>query len=64
MFGDDTWIEVAYPGQADRLDAWLAGLYRSRANVVVLELGAGGAVPTVRLMSEVTASGWVPRWCA
>jgi NAD-dependent SIR2 family protein deacetylase len=55
MFGDDAWIESRTEAQARRLDAWLAGLAGGRARVVVLELGAGNAVPTVRVASEAIA---------
>jgi NAD-dependent SIR2 family protein deacetylase len=57
MFSDDAWIESRTGAQARRLDAWLASLHaiRPRPNVVVLEFGAGHAVPTVRLTSQAVA---------
>jgi NAD-dependent SIR2 family protein deacetylase len=57
MFGDGEWIESRTDAQARRLDAWLAGLHAARppARVVVLELGAGHAVPTVCLTSQAVA---------
>jgi NAD-dependent SIR2 family protein deacetylase len=55
MFGDDAWIESRTEAQARRMEAWLAGLAALHAKLVVLELGAGNAVPTVRLASEAIA---------
>jgi NAD-dependent SIR2 family protein deacetylase len=55
MFGDDAWIETRTRTQARRFDAWLADLRAARANLVVMEFGAGSAVPTVRLTSEAAA---------
>lgn len=48
MFGDAGWIGTHYDAQQRALDDWLAGAGR----VVVVEVGAGTAIPTVRLMSE------------
>jgi NAD-dependent SIR2 family protein deacetylase len=56
MFGDGTWIADRTEGQERRFGAWRAELATARARVVVLELGAGSAVPTVRLTSE-----WIAR---
>ncbi len=44
MFSDGDWIPTRTQGQLERLDSWLAGVSRP----VVVELGAGTAVPTVR----------------
>ena len=52
MFGDDGWIGRRTDEQHERLAAWLE---ETRGPVVVLELGAGTAVPTVRLASETIA---------
>lgn len=43
MFDDDAWVDPD-GGQAARLDDWLG----RASDAVVLEIGAGGAVPTVR----------------
>ncbi|CAB3756397.1 SIR2 family NAD-dependent protein deacylase [Paraburkholderia humisilvae] len=48
MFGDYDWIERRTREQYLRLDQWL----RSVKRVVVVELGAGTALPTVRRFSE------------
>jgi NAD-dependent SIR2 family protein deacetylase len=55
MFGDDGWIARRTDEQHARLRAWLRGVEGARARLVVLELGAGTAVPTVRLTSESLA---------
>ncbi len=44
MFGDSAWIEREFEAQADRLEQWLAGVRRP----VVVELGAGTHIPSVR----------------
>jgi len=54
MFGDWNWIPYRSQVQERRFSAWLergAGL-----RIAVVELGAGSAVPTVRLTSERVAS--------
>ncbi|HVU50401.1 MAG TPA: Sir2 family NAD-dependent protein deacetylase [Polyangia bacterium] len=55
MFGDGSWIGDRTDEQQARLHAWLAELAAARARLVVLELGAGTGVPTVRLASEAIA---------
>jgi NAD-dependent SIR2 family protein deacetylase len=52
MFGDYDW-------EAERSEEILAGVARWRArqqNLVVVELGAGNAIPTVRRMSELASA--------
>jgi NAD-dependent SIR2 family protein deacetylase len=44
MFGDGEWLEGRSESQQDRLDAWLAGVERP----VIVELGAGTRIPSVR----------------
>ncbi len=48
MFGDWGWSNVRAAEQAKRRDAWLAGVDR----LVVVELGAGKAIPSVRHFSQ------------
>ncbi len=50
MFGDHGWDSSQSDAQHRRLDAWLHTLGRARA--VIIELGAGTHVPTIRIMSE------------
>ncbi|RJX32161.1 MAG: NAD-dependent deacetylase [Oxalobacter sp.] len=48
MFGDWSWIPSRQEAQATRQAKWLSSV----SNPVVIELGAGTAIPTVRLFSE------------
>lgn len=50
MFNDWNWIPHRTSGQENRFDTWFDGVRDSR--LVVVELGAGSAVPTVRMTSE------------
>lgn len=53
MFGDGAWIGDRSDAQHDRLESWLRGLRGARG--VVLEFGAGTAIPTVRRLGEQLA---------
>jgi NAD-dependent SIR2 family protein deacetylase len=55
MFGDGDFLGARTDAQEARLGAWLRGLAAAGARLVVLELGAGTSVPTVRLTSESIA---------
>ena len=48
MFGDYDWIALRTERQEASLHAWLTGVER----LVVIEIGAGKAIPTVRFFSE------------
>jgi len=50
MFGDWDWIGNRTNEQEKRMKKWLLGLDKSK--LVIVELGAGRAVPTVRFQSE------------
>ncbi len=50
MFGDGGWDSSQSDAQHRRLEGWLRTLDRDRA--VVIELGAGTHIPTIRIMSE------------
>ena len=52
MFGDWGWISHRNREQEIRLSQWLDKLSNKRSDFVVLEIGAGTAVPTVRHLSE------------
>ncbi len=54
MFGDWAWLPERTGSQQEQLGAWLDGL--GRARLVVVEIGAGMAVPTVRLVAERLAA--------
>lgn len=59
MFGDEAWCPGRTLAQQVRFRAWLRSL--ARGKFVVIELGAGMAVPTVRRTSEqLAAVGRVP----
>ncbi len=58
MFGDAEWLEHRTLEQHARYQAWLKQIRGSR--LVVIEIGAGTAVPTVRLECE-TAGGTLIR---
>ena len=51
MFGDWGWLEQRTADQAARQDTWLAGL-GSASRPLVIELGAGTAIPSVRHFSH------------
>lgn len=51
MFGDGAWLARRSDAQQRRLDIWMA----RTARLVTLELGAGTAIPTVRLFGEQAA---------
>lgn len=52
MFGDWNWESRRTDAQSQRLQQWLAHLEERQATLAVVELGAGTAVPTVRMTSE------------
>lgn len=48
MFGDAGWLGARYAEQERALQQWIAQAGR----VAVVEIGAGTAIPTVRMLSE------------
>ena len=54
MFGDWHWIPERTAAQEQRFSDWLAKA--AGPNLVIVELGAGSAVPTVRMTSEQIAA--------
>lgn len=52
MFWDADWVQSRSQLQYSRFDHWLARLEEHKAKLVVIESGAGVAVPTVRHVSE------------
>jgi len=52
MFGDWQWESSRTDAQSRRLQRWLAMLEEEGAKLAVIEIGAGTAVPTVRMTSE------------
>jgi NAD-dependent SIR2 family protein deacetylase len=56
MFGDWDWCDGRTAEQLDRYADWLAAVERDDLRLVVIELGAGTAVPTVRHECERRAT--------
>jgi NAD-dependent SIR2 family protein deacetylase len=52
MFGDWSWIPTRSDAQGSRFNSWISKAAGDR--LVVVEIGAGTAVPTVRMTSEQT----------
>ncbi|OJW22072.1 MAG: NAD-dependent protein deacetylase [Planctomycetales bacterium 71-10] len=52
MFGDGGWDPSVSDAQAGRLRAWLEAIVEADARLVIVECGAGTAVPTVRRFCE------------
>ncbi len=54
MFGDGDWLSERSDEQETRMTAWLRGLEHASAlgRLVVIECGAGTAIPTVRRLGE------------
>ncbi|MFN8258353.1 MAG: Sir2 family NAD-dependent protein deacetylase [Bacteroidales bacterium] len=52
MFGDWNWLSHRSVEQGNRLNLWLETMLDLNAKVAIIEMGAGHAVPTVRLQSQ------------
>ena len=52
MFGDVSWVDTRTLAEQQRFGKWLAALPPKPGALAIVELGAGTAVPTVRLTSE------------
>ena len=52
MFGDYAWIPNRSHEQEFRLRTWLQSVKAERGKLVVIELGAGTAIPSVRILSS------------
>lgn len=55
MFGDTAWIGSIRTAQERRYRTWLQNIETHHRRLVVVEIGAGTAVPTVRRQSEYAA---------
>lgn len=55
MFGDWGWIEKRTAKQEDRFYSWLQEKQLHNEKIVIIELGAGLAVPTIRMQGEQIA---------
>ncbi|TFG99336.1 MAG: NAD-dependent deacetylase [Calditrichales bacterium] len=56
MFGDWGWLSERTQAQDNRLEAWLQRHFQTNGKNVIIEIGAGTAVPTVRYFSEDVAA--------
>ena len=56
MFGDWEWISDRTAAQEFRFERWLEKIEYMDYKLVIIEIGAGKAVPTVRITSEKIAS--------
>jgi NAD-dependent SIR2 family protein deacetylase len=52
MFGDDTWIADRTDAQEDRFKQFTKSLDKETTKLLIVEIGAGTAVPTIRMTSE------------
>jgi len=52
MFGDWGWISTRSDQQSQRLSNWLQDIKTQDLKLCIIEMGAGEAVPTVRMRSE------------
>jgi NAD-dependent SIR2 family protein deacetylase len=52
MFGDAGWLAHRHHAQQQRFARWITELAKKSARLAVIELGAGTAIPTVRMLSE------------
>ncbi len=57
MFGDYAWIPHRSHAQQARFDAWLRAAQEEERRLLVVELGAGTAIATIRWASERLGSG-------
>jgi len=55
MFGDWQWIYERTYQQSIRLEKWIEKIIQNNAKIVIIELGAGKAVPSVRMKSQSIA---------
>jgi len=55
MFDDWEWIESRYAVQQNRFNEWIRKIAASGCRLVILEIGAGTAIPTIRRLSEALA---------
>lgn len=56
MFGDWSWVSRRTESQGRRLSEWLRSVIQARCPAVIVEVGAGTAIATVRRQSEQVAA--------
>ena len=52
MFGDWGWLSERSSKQSSRLSKWLHNLEQNNIKTAIIEMGAGNAIPTVRMKSQ------------
>lgn len=62
MFDDGLWNQQRYTDQKKRMKEWLEDLDRKQSKIVVLEIGSGQTVPTVRDVGEGIAQEYEARF--
>jgi NAD-dependent SIR2 family protein deacetylase len=55
MFGDWNWVSGRTDAQHRREDRWLASIAQDRPRIVIVEMGAGTAIPSVRHFSHAVS---------
>jgi len=58
MFGDWNWISSRTDIQGYSLHTWLQNIRNEKIKLAIVEIGAGQAVPTVRMKSEYVANSF------
>jgi len=56
MFGDSGWVDTRFNVQDRRYDQWANSNQQQSLKIVIIEIGAGRDVPTVRMESQHWAS--------
>ena len=52
MFADAQWLDSRTSAQYERFNQWTDAILEQQARLVVIEIGAGTAVPSVRITSD------------
>jgi hypothetical protein len=55
MFGDWHWQHTRSEAQEREMESWLGEVLEQDGRIAVIEIGAGRAIPTVRLLAERVA---------
>lgn len=58
MFGDMAWLPERSSEQGHRFQQWLEDRKQAGQRIAIIEIGAGKAVPTVRMQSQQTAKNY------
>lgn len=58
MFGDWSWLSSRTDMQGNSFHSWLQNIRTNKIKLAIVEIGAGQAVPTVRMKSEYVANSF------